>query len=26
MEGYYGDPQHGANRGAASWKMIKFVG
>jgi gluconate 2-dehydrogenase gamma chain len=26
MEGYYGDPQHGANRGAASWKMIKFLG
>lgn len=26
MEGYYGDPEHGGNRGNASWKMIGFEG
>jgi gluconate 2-dehydrogenase gamma chain len=26
MEGYYGDPAHGGNRGGASWKMIGFGG
>lgn len=26
MEGYYGDPSGGGNRGAASWKMISFRG
>ena len=26
MEGYYGDPEHGGNRGSASWKMIGFEG
>jgi gluconate 2-dehydrogenase gamma chain len=26
FEGYYGDPQHGANRDGASWKMIGFAG
>lgn len=25
-EGYYGDPEHGGNRGGASWKMIGFEG
>ena len=22
MQGFYGDPRHGGNRGAASWKMV----
>ena len=22
MQGYYGDPRHGGNRGRASWKML----
>lgn len=26
MEGYYGDPGDGGNRGGASWRMIKFTG
>ncbi len=26
FEGYYGDPEHGANRDGASWKMIGFGG
>ena len=26
FEGYYGDPQHGANRNGESWKMIGFGG
>ena len=26
MEGYYGDPEHGGNRGNASWKMLGFEG
>ena len=26
FEGYYGDPQHGGNRGGASWRMIGFGG
>lgn len=26
MEGYYGDPEHGGNRGNESWKMIGFEG
>jgi gluconate 2-dehydrogenase gamma chain len=26
MEGYYGDPEHGANRDGVSWKMIGFGG
>ena len=26
MEGYYGDPSHGGNRGGASWNMINFNG
>jgi gluconate 2-dehydrogenase gamma chain len=26
MEGYYGDPEHGGNRGNASWHMIGFEG
>lgn len=26
MEGYYGDPSHGGNRGGTSWKMINFNG
>jgi gluconate 2-dehydrogenase gamma chain len=26
MEGYYGDPSHGGNRGSTSWKMINFKG
>jgi gluconate 2-dehydrogenase gamma chain len=26
MEGYYGDPEHGGNRGNASWQMIGFEG
>ena len=26
FEGYYGDPQHGANRNRESWKMIGFGG
>ena len=26
LEGYYGDPQHGANRNGESWKMIGFGG
>ena len=24
MQGYYGSPRHGGNRGAASWKMLKL--
>jgi gluconate 2-dehydrogenase gamma chain len=24
MQGYYGDPRHGGNRGMASWKMLKI--
>lgn len=24
FQGYYGDPEHGGNHGAASWKMIGF--
>jgi gluconate 2-dehydrogenase gamma chain len=26
MEGFYGDPRHGGNRGAASWDLIGFPG
>jgi gluconate 2-dehydrogenase gamma chain len=26
MEGYYGDPKHGADRGNRSWQMIGFEG
>jgi gluconate 2-dehydrogenase gamma chain len=26
FEGYYGDPEHGANRNGESWKMIGFGG
>jgi len=26
MQGYYGDPQLGGNRGGASWKMLNFGG
>ena len=26
MQGYYGDPQMGGNRGGASWKMLNFGG
>ena len=26
FEGYYGDPEHGANPNSASWKMIGFGG
>jgi gluconate 2-dehydrogenase gamma chain len=26
FEGYYGDPEHGANRNGASWKMVGFGG
>lgn len=26
FEGYYGDPQHGANKNGESWKMIGFGG
>lgn len=26
FEGYYGDPEHGGNRGGASWRMIGFGG
>ena len=26
MEGYYGDPEHGGNRGNASWTMLGFEG
>jgi gluconate 2-dehydrogenase gamma chain len=26
MEGYYGNPSDGSNRGGASWKMINFKG
>jgi gluconate 2-dehydrogenase gamma chain len=26
MQGYYGDPEHGGNRGSMSWKMIGFEG
>lgn len=26
MEGYYGNPSDGGNRGGASWKMINFIG
>ena len=26
MQGYYGDPEHGGNRGGTSWKMIGFEG
>jgi gluconate 2-dehydrogenase gamma chain len=24
MQGYYGSPRHGGNRGAASWKMLRL--
>jgi gluconate 2-dehydrogenase gamma chain len=24
MQGYYGSPRHGGNRGAVSWKMLKL--
>lgn len=24
MQGFYGDPKHGGNRGRASWKMLKI--
>ncbi len=26
MQGFYGDPRHGGNRGGVSWKMIGFPG
>jgi gluconate 2-dehydrogenase gamma chain len=26
MEGFYGDPRHGGNDGAISWKMLGFSG
>lgn len=26
MQGFYGDPKHGGNRGRASWKMMKIDG
>lgn len=26
MEGFYGDPRHGGNRDAASWRLIGFPG